>query len=79
MHVVIDTSPVCPLHGRAGALQERATDRDSVGQRHSVTGRTSAFGTLGLDHEPFHTNPGNIHHLVKVFNRVDGAKGAPNG
>jgi hypothetical protein len=79
VHVVVDTSPVCLLHGRVGALQERATNRDGVGQRHSVTGLTSAFGTLGLDREPFHTNPGNVHYLVEVFNRVDGGKGAMNG
>ena len=78
MHVVVDTSPVCLLHGRVSALQECATDRDGIGQGHSVTGRTSAFGTLGLDREPFHTDPGNVHYLVEVFNRVDGGKGALN-
>jgi hypothetical protein len=59
-----------PLHGGAGSLQERVTNRDGVGQRRRVAGRTGPFGPVGLGGQPLHAHPGDLRCLAGVFNRV---------
>jgi hypothetical protein len=60
------TSLVGLLHGRAGTLQQRATDRDGVAQPSSITGRPSPFGALGLDRQPDPTDPSVMHCLERL-------------
>jgi hypothetical protein len=68
------------FHGRAGTLQQRATDRDGITQHSSITGRPNPFGAIGLDREPDRTDPSLVHCLERLeLAGIDDGEAAPDG